>query len=322
MKKALKVILHIFLAILCFAIVVSMGVFCWSKVNYHDFYKDSERSFSIPGLGSGFVPQGFDYDEDGAFYLISGYMKDPSQSSRIYVVGEDGSEKYAELLNEKGEPFTGHCGGVAINGDYLYLVSDEESLAVFSLKEVLEKDHAKQLGSFTTGERTSFCSFENGYLIAGAFYRAGSYETPDNHHVTTPAGDENNALICIYQADENAPLGIRPAPVAALSVRDQVQGLTVTDDGKIVLSTSWGLGSSGLWLYEMDDRVGTAQVDGMRVPLYYLDSENLVETVKLPPMSEEMVYRNGRVYVLTESACTKYFFGNFIDGRHVFAYQF
>lgn len=322
MKKTLKVVLHIFLAVLCFAIVLSIGVFCWSKIYYYDFYKDSQRSFEIPGLNSGFVPQGFDYDEDGKFYLISGYMKDPGQSSRIYVVGEDGSEKYTQLLDENGEPFDGHCGGVAINGDFLYLASDEEYLAVFSLTEVLEKDQAKRLGSFETGERTSFCSFENGYLLAGAFYHADSYETPENHHITTPAGDKNTALVCIYKADGNAPFGVCATPVAALSVRDQVQGLTVTDDGKILLSTSWGLTNSGLWLYEMDQRTDKVQIQGMEVPLYYLDSANLLEKVKLPPMSEEMVYKDGKVYVLTESACTKYLFGNFIDGRYVFAYEF
>lgn len=322
MKKVFKMILRIFLAVICLALVASLCVFGWSKIHYRDFYKDSQRCFAIPGLSSGFVPQGFDYDEDGQFYLISGYMKDTTQSSRIYVVGEDGSKKCTELLDENGEPFTGHCGGVAINGDYLYLPSDKNSLVVYSLTEVLEKDQAKQVGTFETGERTSFCSFENGYLITGAFYRAGSYETPEYHHLTTPAGDENHAIISIYKADEEAVFGVDPNAVAALSVRDQVQGIVVTDDGKIVLSTSWGLNSSELYLYEMDDRVGSVQVNGAQVPLYYLDSANLLESVTVPPMSEEMVYKDGRVYVLTESACTKYLFGNFIDGRYVFAYQF
>lgn len=318
MKKVLKVLLRILLGILCFAVVVSIGVFCWSKIHYHDFYKDSQRCFSIPGLSSGFVPQGFDYDEDGQFYLISGYMKDSTQPSRIYVVSEDGKKHCTQLLREDGTAYNAHCGGITANGDYLY-ISSEGELSVFPLSEILEQDTATQIGSINIGERVSFCTYHDGYLFTGAFYRAESYETPEYHHVTTPAGDENPALIWVYKADDNAEFGIDPNPVAAISVRDQVQGLVFTDDGKIVLSTSWGLNTSELCLYAPDSqRVGEVK----NVPLYYLDSANLVEIVKAPPMTEEMVYRNGRVYVLTESACTKYLFGNFIDGRYVFAYQF
>lgn len=320
MKKITKILLRTLAAILCTVLVLCMGVFIWSKVYYHDFYKDADRVMAIPGLNDGFVPQGFVYEEQEKVFLISGYMKDDTKASRIYVVGEDGSSKFVELMEDKQTPYTGHCGGVAISGDNVYISSDEDYLAVFSLKDVLDGGNAQWKGSVNTGDRTSFCSVVNGYLLTGAFYRAGSYETAQYQHLTTPAGDENSALIWIYKIDENIPFGIGDKPVAALSVREQVQGLTVTDDGKIVLSTSWGLSSSALWLYEMDERVGTVQ--GQDVPLYYLDSANLVETVKAPPMSEEMVFLNGRVYFLTESACTKYIFGNFIDGRHVFAYQF
>jgi len=61
-------------------------------------------------------------------------------------------------------------------------------------------------------------------------------------------------------------------------------------------------------------------VDGKEVPLYYLDSANLTRRVDMPPMSEEVVCRDGKVYVLFESACTKYMFGNLIRGTHVYAY--
>lgn len=317
MKKVSKTLLRIMLALVCFALIICVGLFVWSKIHYHDFYKDAQRSFSIPGLSSGFIPQGFDYEENEKVYLISGYMKDHSQSSRIYAVHEDGSVTFSQLLDQDGNAYTGHCGGVAINGAFLY-VSSEDELSVFALEDILNGIQAKQLGSVEIGERVSFCTFENGYLLTGAFYRAGSYETPAHHHVTTPAGDENPALIWIYKADASQPFGLCAEPVAAISVREQVQGVAITDEGKIVLSTSWGVGSSQLWLYEMDQRVGSIN----DVPLYYLDSANLVETVTAPPMSEEILWLDGRLYIMTESACTKYIFGNFIDGRHVFAYQF
>lgn len=319
MKKIVKIPLCILAGLLALVLILVAGVFCWSKINYHQYYSNSIRSISIPGLNDGFVPQGFEYLSDSGQFLVSGYMKDISKSSRIYVVNDKGKKvATTELLQADGQAYTGHCGGIATNGEYLY-ISSEEELSVFSLADVLSGGTATQLGSIEIGERVSFCTYYDGYLLAGAFEYEGHYNTPDYHHLTTPAGDENTALVWIYKADENGVFGIDSQPVAALSVREWVQGLAITDEGRIVLSTSWGLNDSGLWLYDMDtSRVG--EVNG--VPLYYLDSANLVETVKAPPMTEEMVYLDGRVYVMTESACTKYIFGNLIDGRTVFAYQF
>lgn len=321
MKKFRKIILRILLGLLCFIMVVTIGVYAWSKIHYHSFYTDAERSISIPGLWSGFIPQGFDYDEKTQTFLISGYMKDGESASRIYVVPQEGDAHFVELKKENGDAYTGHCGGVAINGSFIY-ISGSKSICVFDTEDVLSGAEAKQIGSIDTGERMSFCTYVNGYLLSGAFYRPGNYETPDYHHVTTPAGDENPALIWIYQADASAEFGIDNVPIAALSVRGLVQGIEVTDEGEVILSTSYGLASSALWLYEMDDRKGSVTVDGNEIPLYYLDSENLVETVTAPPMTEEILWLDGRVYIMTESACTKYIFGKFIDGGHVFAYQF
>ena len=56
------------------------------------------------------------------------------------------------------------------------------------------------------------------------------------------------------------------------------------------------------------------------VPLYHLDSANLTDWVEMPPMSEEVLCKDGKVYVLFESACTKYIYGNLIRGTYVYAY--
>lgn len=321
MKKAGKIASRVLLGLVCLILLVMIGAFAWSKIYYHTFYSDAERSFSIPGLWSGFIPQGFEYDEKSESFLISGYMKDGVSASRIYVVPKDGEAHYAELKTEDGEDYTGHCGGVAVNGSFVY-ISATKKICVFDIDDVLSDGEAKQIGSISNGERMSFCTYVNGYLLSGSFYRAGNYETPDYHHVTTPAGDENPALIWIYKADESAEFGIDSTPIAALSVRGLVQGVEVTDDGKVILSTSYGLSSSALWLYEMDDRKGSVTVDGKETPLYYLDRENLVESVTAPPMTEEILWLDGRVYIMTESACTKYIFGKLIDGSHVFGYRF
>lgn len=179
---------------------------------------------------------------------------------------------------------------------------------------------AQLLGTIPTGHDMAFCSFHDGYLFAGNFYYPEHYETPDHHRIVTPAGDQNTSLITVFRADEDAEFGIDPTAVAAISAPDKVQGMCFTENG-IVLSISWSLTDSNLLYYTPDaEHMGTVQVLTGDVPLYYLDSDCLTHTAVLPPMSEELVYRDGRVEVMCESACNKYIYGKLVRGWQVFAY--
>lgn len=289
-------------------------------VMYWDFFGNADGAFRIPGLTTGFVPQGFAYLQQQDTYLISGYMKDHS-ASRIYIRDAEGKPRFVELENMDGSVYDGHAGGVATDGKFVY-VPGEMGVDVFRLEDILGGERAAAIGKIAGQYDTDCCTFYNGYLFVGDFYYPGAYETPEDHRITTPAGDANPAVIAVYRADENSEFGIDPTPIAAISIRDRVQGIGVTEAGQIVLSTSYGFHSSQLWFYDFDDRrQGSLTLMGREVPLYYLDSENLASSVEMPPMSEEVVCKDGKVYVLFESACTKYLFGNLIRGHSVFAYQ-
>jgi hypothetical protein len=111
-------------------------------------------------------------------------------------------------------------------------------------------------------------------------------------------------------------------PVAAISTPEKVQGMCFISDEELVLSISWSLTDSNLLYYRVDtERVGSVEVLGGQVPLYYLDSENLTKTAIPPPMSEELVYQDGKVLVMCESACNKYIYGKLIRGWQVFGYE-
>jgi hypothetical protein len=100
--------------------------------------------------------------------------------------------------------------------------------------------------------------------------------------------------------------------------------MALTDDGRIILSTSYGFAKSHLYVYELskaEASSSTFTVNGVTVPLYYLDSACLTETVEAPPMSEEIIYKDGQVYVMTESACMKYVFGKLTTGNYVYGYK-
>lgn len=311
-----RILAVLLVVVIAFVAVLNVGV----TFVYSDFFGKSDAAFRIPGLTTGFVPQGFHYLQERDTYLISGYMKDHS-AARIYIRDTDGSTRFVELANADGSAYDEHAGGVTVNGEYVYLPGTM-SVDVFRLEDVLTKDRAAVIGKLEMEYDGDCCTFYNGYLFVGDFYYPETYETPEEHRFTTPAGDENPAVIAVYKAEPAAEFGIDPTPVAAISIRDRVQGIGFTEDGQIVLSTSYGFADSQLWFYDFDaDRQGNVKLSGEDVPLYYLDSANLAHQVDIPPMSEEVVCMDGKVYVLFESACTKYLYGNLIRGTHVYAYQ-
>lgn len=316
-----KILRNTCIGILSFLLVVLVVLNAGVTFKYWDFFGNSKGDFIIPGLTSAYVPQGFDYIEETDTYLMCGYMADGS-SSRIYIRFGDGTTRFASLYYADGTVYDKHAGGICHNGDYVYLAGDD-GVDVFSMEQVQMGGDASMLGTIPTGHDMAYCSFYDGFLLAGNFYYPEHYETPETHRITTPAGDRNTALMTVFRADPEAEFGIDPAPVAAISTPGKVQGMCFTSDEEIVLSISWSLTNSNLLFYGVDtERVGSVQVLGGEVPLYYLDSENLKDTVVLPPMSEELVCKDGRVFVMFESACNKYIFGKLIRGWRVFGYEY
>ena len=317
--KILKFVRSLLVWLLTLALVLLLVLQVGVTLMYRDFFFNADAAFRIPGLNSGVVPQGFHYLADRDIYLMSGYMKDHT-SARIYIQEADGKTRFVELQNADGSAYDEHAGGVTVNGNFVYLPGTM-GMDVFRLSDILEGETARMIGKIAVEYDPDCCTFYNGYLFVGDFYYPETYETPADHRITTPAGDENQAIIAVYKASDAAEFGVEPQPVAAISVREKVQGIGFTEDGQIVLSTSYGFASSSLWFYKLDEqRQGKLELMEREVPLYYLDSANLQCSVEMPPMSEEVVCKDGKVYVLFESACTKYRYGNLIRGDQVYAY--
>ena len=100
-----------------------------------------------------------------------------------------------------------------------------------------------------------------------------------------------------------------------------------------MLSTSYGFAASHLLTYQISpenmfdaaranangDAALTFFVDGRSVPLFFLDSTNLVSDLEAPPMTEGIEYHDGRVYISEESASNKYIFGKLYGAGDVFS---
>ena len=78
---------------------------------------------------------------------------------------------------------------------------------------------------------------------------------------------------------------------------------------KIVISTSYSLPNSHLYVYKNVLNTTTDKsfdFDGTEIPLYILDKQDILKDIEAPCMSEEIVCKDGRVFVLFENACKKY----------------
>lgn len=304
MNKVLKWTLRVLAALLALVVLAVCGFFAWDRIRCWDFYAEAERGLDIPGLWDGFVPQGFTYDEQQGVYLTCGYDKG-GDASRIYILDGE-SEKRVDLKNADGSDYTGHTGGIALFGDYVYITGDAE-LDIFLRAEVFGgSGTATQADLVALPIDPAYCTVYNGVLYTGSYYHPGAYETPAEQRITTPAGDGNKAVMLAYALDaaSGKPHG---SPIAAYSTRGQIQGMTFVGDNLPVLASSYGLAVSGLHYYDMS----ALQPHGTfaDAPLYHLDSACRIETVDAPPMAEEIVYRDGKVWIMNEAASMKYLFG-------------
>lgn len=243
--KSKKMIIAI-TAVLTAAIALALLLIIW-------FYGDSYRDFAdfkaeaaIPGLDDGATPQGitsYRYinnsaaeKENSEYFFICAYMpkknKQP-QPSRIYVTEKtQGYIGYVNLKNEDGSWHTGHVGGIATNGTFLWISSqlkgtDGETGTVFVAKsketystiaqEIIKKASDKELSdddrfiqftaSFNAGGNASFLYYYDSdansgnnttapgsgdMLYVGEFYRKGKFNTSESHHIDIKDDNKSN----------------------------------------------------------------------------------------------------------------------------------
>ena len=328
MQKAGKIALKVGIIVLAVIAALLLLVKAVDGIAFASFYTNSEIAYATPGVTENYVPQGYDYDEKEKLFLTTGYMSD-NTASRVYVIDENGNAYFTALKKADGSAYTGHTGGIVHYGQYAY-ITGSKGLDVFSYADLLNKEttETKLLGTIRTYNDPAHCYIQNGYVFAGSFFIENDYETPDHERVTTPAGDENTSIITVFKLDDTKDFCVDPTPRAVISTRRCVQGMCFTDEGKIVLSTSYGLSASQLFVYDPTGLVGEAydfvgkDFEFKGIQRFYLDSACLVDTITAPPMSEELVFLDNKIYVMSESACNKYIFGKFTSGFNVYAYKY
>lgn len=314
MKKILKLALKIALAALAgilALVILVLGVLNVAKfMIYSEYYSAKDNLCKNPGLSDGFVCQGICSVDGTDKILVSGYMKDKTPS-RVYVTDTDNDSYYVEL-SRSGKEFTGHAGGISMNGDTVYIANGSR-LYSFPLTALLDASEGQtvEIGEgVEVNNSASFCYADDKYVYVGEFHDGGKYVT---EHPYETAEGTHYAIVSRYTHDDLT------APDKIYSIRDKVQGICFTPDGKVVMSTSYGLKDSHYYVYnEADARDSGKVLDG--APVYYL--EECQKDVKGPAMAEGLDYLDGKIITLTESASDKYIFGKFFFANKIVAIEF
>lgn len=299
-----KIPVGIILTIVALFVLVFAGFNLLKYPIYSDFYSAKTTLGTIPGLNNNFIPQGICVSEENDMYLFSGYTSS-GLASRVYAKDEQGVRKYE--FYQDNQPFKGHLGGIATTGDLVYLASGSHIYTV-NLGLFQKESGIIEIGEgVEVNNQASFVFTDDSYLYVGEFNNGKEYVT--NHVVLTNSGRINYAICTKYALDDLT------TPLAIYSLPDRVQGFAITAEGNIALSTSYGLADSYLYYYDSDVIYTNGQdIDFVEVQILDQYSSKL----KMPPMSEDLDYSDGKFISLTESACNKYIFGKFFFANYYF----
>lgn len=330
-KKTPKIVkaLLIVLLILCVLVVsIVIGARIYFRSPAKEYYSHSEKAFKIPDINNGFIPQGLAYNSDDNFFLMTGYMKDGS-ASPVYVVNRDGELlSKATILDESGNPFPCHAGGLSVYGDYVYVAGCQDcALYIYSYEDIKNGGNVNLLGTFSTKVNDDdylnidCTTIYDGKIILGEFFREENYQTLPSHKITTSHGDYNQAIALAFElGDYEDTYGINPVPVEAYSIGDKVQGMCIYN-GMFYTSSSYATASSSVDAYTLENATTSSiSILGQEnLILYELDSSCKAASFVLPPMAEEIEFIDGRFYTMCESASDKYIFGKLTS--HTYCYS-
>ena len=261
-----------------------------------DIENYTEQGFDMPGLDSGFVPQGLCFSDELNAYLISGYTDDGN--SRIYVVNATTNEEKEIILKD----FTAHAGVIASSGNsiwvssgsYVYHISTEDIANAASGAE-LEFDSKIKLPV-----KGSFMGCSNDMIWVGEFYtNSGGYEVDPDH-----AYGKNHSWACGYSVNDGS-LKLE----AVISVPDEVQGMTVLSDNTVIFSTSYGrYNDSALQIYRpyTEWKQSTVNIDGEDIPFHGCDKSDRIAKIEMPTLMQGIEIADGKLCVIYESGAEKY----------------
>lgn len=222
-------------------------------------------------------PQGLCITND--FVFISSYSEVRGQMGKIKVFDKDNGE----LLLTLGMDENSHLGGLTYDGRYLWVCNSSkmsiERISYGFIQQMIYENKGKLIDArnlvdiYRVKNIPSCVTYYDGQLWVAT------------HSIWT------NATMVGYHYNEERD---RLNSLVTFWVPPKVQGVAFSEEGEVILSTSYGRRNSSYLkkynsIYEMTG-----------------DVNHYAELIELPPCSEGIVCRENKIYVLFESAGRKY----------------
>ncbi len=290
-------------------------------------YSDYTELCEIPEVENGYVPQGYCFSEAHNLHFISYYHDD--EATVISVVdGASGKKiKTLPLRKTNGKDFRGHAGGIAEDGQYLYIVDGKKIYRIALALVFMTPDGGPLflLDKVNTDVKCSYLNSDGTYLYAGEFYTFttdGSYDTDKSHHMAISLFETSYARCNAYKISElefTPDSEIIQVPSMIFTTPNCVQGFARLPDGTFALSISYGRKNNSSLAYYKDVTLGecdfTVDYSGVSVPAYHFRNSVKTESLRQPPLLEGIDDMNGKVSGIFESCAQKYSDAAFIVGK-------
>ena len=315
--RAIKILILVFLLLL----LLLYGTYLYP---YFEFYMNSTPKFQIVSPISTLVPQGIEYLEDENCFIVSGYQY-PKGYSNLVVIDEHNNKYSKSIINSKGKEFKWHSGGVACHGDYVYVTGGNSKCYVLSKKDVLDKtkDKVQIVGTIKTDSNSSFCFVYGNCLYIGEYQYMSKFVTNKEHHMVSPHGNLNTAMVFAYPFSDEEKYGVSDKAIMALSIGSSIQGMCMDSSGKMYLSASSSkFDQSILYVYDFRKVVQTADYSydyhGNMIPVFVFEDVALIKRIKVPPNCEGVTSSSDSVYMVFESASTRFKYGWLFGTQYVY----
>ena len=308
--KVFKIFLISLISLLAAASVFVAGLFVYNYVRCAEFYLTGTEEGKIPGISDGFVPEGYCAAPDGG--IISGYMT--GGGARLDLIRESGEITYTDLVNGDGTPFLSRASGVEQYGKYVYVTGDD-GLYMFYYEDLFEAlSTAEYYGIIETYITPEWCEIYDERLYVGS--NSKNAEAPE-WQATDFYSEIYSDLIVVFRLDSSIKFGIKKTPICLIASPEGVEGAHVNYHG-FALSRTVDSFESRLDFYTLEIGENTYKTvgegeDEKTLIMYFLSSPSKTYSIKTPPMTQDMVAINGRLYFVGNSASQKNVWGSLLS---------
>lgn len=279
--------------------------------------------FKLSELKDGYIPQGVAVYEEKNQLIVSSYHDSKKKSSilTVYDLATGERVKTLTLKNKDGSDYIGHASGIACTDTYLWMSVSYAvcPLPLWTIDEAEDGGHVQFFDHVKVPVIGSYLSISNGIMWVGEFYHPIDAVTKKDHIYTATDNTVHYALTVGYKLNDDHFNGLCEdsfdrtkvlVPDYALSVVDKIQGFIQLPNGDFALSQSYGRqADSSIYFHSNplnEKAAGTFTVSGKKVPLWFLDGNNMLLNMQTLPMSEGITVFNDKLYIVYESG-TKYY---------------